>query len=108
MKKEGKHITRWKTGATKLQGAAYLREMAENGWILEDMNHLTYSFREDEPQYLTYRLVERESYLTEEERAEYEKNGWQEVCHYEREYVFVKERDPFEEDAEIQRYRLIK
>ena len=103
MKKEGKRITRWKTGTTKIQGAAYLREMAENGWILEDMNHLTYSFREDEPQYLTYRLVERESYLTEEERAEYEKNGWQEVCHYEREYVFVKEREPFEEDAEIQR-----
>ncbi|MBQ2924857.1 MAG: DUF2812 domain-containing protein, partial [Anaerotignum sp.] len=103
MKKEGKRITRWKTGITKMQGAAYLREMAENGWILEDMNHLTYSFREDEPQYLTYRLTERESYLMEEERAEYEKNGWQEVCHYEREYVFVKERVPFEEEAEIQR-----
>lgn len=103
MEKEGKRITRWKTGATKLQGAAYLREMAEQGWILEDMNHLTHSFREDEPQYLTYRLVERESYLTEEERAEYAKDGWQEVCHYEREYVFVKEREPFEEDVEIQR-----
>ena len=103
MKKEGKHITRWKTGATKLQGAAYLKEMAENGWILEDMNHLAYSFREDEPQYYRYRIEERESYLTEEEQAEYEKNGWQEVCHYEREYVFVKEREPFEEDTEIQR-----
>ena len=108
MKKEGKHITRWKTGATKLQGAAFLREMAENGWILEDMNHLTYSFREGEPQYLTYRLAERESYLTEEERAEYEKNGWQEVCHYEREYVFVKERDPFEEDTEEQKEEIIR
>ena len=103
MKKEGKHITRWKTGATKLQGAAYLKEMAENGWILEDMNHLAYSFREDEPQYYRYRIEERESYLTEEEQAEYEKNGWQEVCHYDREYVFVKEREPFEEDTEIQR-----
>ena len=29
MKKEGKRITRWKTGTTKMQGAAYLREMAE-------------------------------------------------------------------------------
>lgn len=108
MKKEGKRITRWKTGTTKLQGAAYLREMAENGWILEDMNHLTYSFREDEPQYLTYRLMERGSYLTEEERAEYEKNGWQEVCHYEREYVFVRERDPFAENTEEQKEEIIK
>ena len=100
MKKEGKHITRWKTGATKLQGTAYLKEMAEQGWILEDMNHLTYSFREDEPRYLKYRMENPERALTEEELAEYAKDGWQKVCHYELEYVFVKERDPFEEDSE--------
>ena len=100
MKKEGKHITRWKTGATKLQGAAYLKEMAEQGWILEDMNHLTYSFREDEPRYLKYRMENPERALTEEELAEYAKDGWQKVCHYALEYVFVKERDPFEEDSE--------
>lgn len=108
MKKEGKHITRWKTGATKLQGAAYLQEMAEQGWILEDMNHLTYSFREEEPQYLKYCMEERESVLTEEERTAYEKDGWTEVCHYEREYVFVKARDPFEEDVEEQKEEIIK
>lgn len=100
MKKDGKHITRWKTGATKLQGAAYLKEMAEQGWILEDMNHVTYSFREDEPQYLKYRLEERKTFLSEEEREAYEKDGWTEVCHYELEYVFVKERGFFEEDTE--------
>jgi len=38
-----------------------------------------------------------------EEREAYEKDGWSEACHYELEYVFVKEREPFEEDAEIQR-----
>jgi len=103
MKKDGKRMTRWKTGATKLQGAAYLREMAEQGWILEDMNHLTYSFREEEPQYLKYRLEELEHAPTGEELAEYERNGWQKVCNYELEYVFVKEREPFEEDVEIQR-----
>lgn len=108
MKKDGKRITRWKTGATKLQGAAYLKEMAEQGWILEDMNHLTYSFREDEPQYLKYRLEERETVLTEEERAKYEKEGWTEVCHYELEYVFVKERDPFEEDVEENKAEILR
>ncbi len=107
MKKEGKRITRWKTGATKLQGAAYLREMAEQGHILEDMNHLTYSFRESEPQYLKYRLEERESVLTEEERAEYGKDGWQEVCHYELEYVFVKERDPFVDEPEVNQDEIV-
>ena len=108
MKKEGKYITRWKTGANKLQGAAYLRDMAEQGWILEDMNHLMYTFREDEPQYLKYRLEERETVLTEEERAEYAKDGWTEVCHYELEYIFVKEREPFAEDEEeINRQELV-
>lgn len=100
MKKDGKHITRWKTGATKLQGAAYLREMAEQGWILEGMNHLMYTFREEEPQYLKYRLLKRDCVMALEEREAFEKDGWTEVCHYELEYVFVKERDPFEEDAE--------
>ena len=71
MEKDGKRIKRWRTGATKLQGAAYLRDMAEQGWILEDMNHLMYIFREEEPRYLRYRLEERESVLTEEERAAY-------------------------------------
>ncbi|MBQ2924105.1 MAG: DUF2812 domain-containing protein, partial [Anaerotignum sp.] len=95
-----KRITRWKTGATKLQGAAYLREMAEQGWILEDMNHLMYTFREDEPQYLKYRILKRDCVMALEDREAYEKDGWSEACHYELEYVFVKKRDPFEEDSE--------
>ena len=103
MKQKGKHITRWKTGATKLQGAAYLKEMAEQGWILEDMNHLMYTFREEKPQYLKYRILDRDCVMAQEEREAYEKDGWTEVCHYELEYVFVKEREPFEEDTELQR-----
>lgn len=106
MEKDGKRIKRWRTGATKLQGAAYLRDMAEQGWILEDMNHLMYFFREEEPRYLRYRLEERESVLTEEERAAYEKDGWTEVCHYELEYIFVREREPFADDEEIDRQDL--
>ncbi len=100
MKKEGKRVIRWRTATTKLEGAAYLQEMAEKGWILEDMNHLTYAFREGEPQYLCYRMEQRERTLSEEERVEYEKNGWREVCHYELEYIFVRGRDPFADDVE--------
>lgn len=108
MKKEDKRIIRFRTGATNLQGAAYLKEMAEQGWILEEMSHLTYSFREDEPQYLRYRMEEREHALTEEERAEYARDGWQEVCHYELEYIFAKERASFEDDAEEDKEEIIK
>lgn len=106
MEKEGKRIRRWRTGISKLQGAAYLREMAEQGWILEDMNHLMYIFREEEPRYLRYHLEEFKHALTAEEREGYEKDGWQEVCHYELEYIFVREREPFEDDEEIDRQDL--
>ena len=106
MEKEGKRIRRWRTGKSKLQGAAYLREMAEQGWILEDMNHLMYIFREEEPRYLRYHLEEFKHALTAEEREGYEKDGWQEVCHYELEYIFVREREPFEDDEEIDRQDL--
>lgn len=94
-----KKVRRWKSSTTKLQGTAYLREMAEQGLLLEDMSHLMYIFREGEPQYLQYRMEERKNILTEEEREAYAKEGWQEVCHYELEYIFARERDPFTEDA---------
>ncbi|MGM9917059.1 DUF2812 domain-containing protein [Anaerotignum sp.] len=94
-----KKIRRWKSSTTKLQGEAYLREMAEQGLILEDMGYYQFIFREGEPQYLQYRMEERKNILTEEEREAYAREGWQEVCHYELEYIFVRERDPFAEDA---------
>ncbi len=96
-----KKVRRWKSGTTKLQGTAYLQEMAEQGLLLWDMNHLMYIFREGEPQYLQYRMEERNNILTEEEREDYAKEGWQEVCHYEMEYIFARERDPFAEDASV-------
>ncbi len=103
----GKKVRRWKSGTTKLQGTAYLREMAEQGLILEDMSYLMYIFREGEPQYLQYRMEERKSILTEAERETYAKEGWQEVCHYELEYVFVRERDPFAEDAAVNAVEIV-
>ena len=89
MSRDDKRITRWKSSGTL--GELYLKEMAEQGLILEDMTYLKYIFREDEPQYLRYRIEELEHMPTDEERAEYAKDGWQEVCHYELEYIFAKE-----------------
>ena len=63
----------------------------EQGLLLEEMTPLKYIFREDEPQHLRYRIEELEHAPTDEERAEYAKDGWQEVCHYELDYVFAKE-----------------
>ncbi|MGN0135959.1 DUF2812 domain-containing protein [Anaerotignum sp.] len=103
-----KRIRKWKTAASGRLGTVYLlREMAEQGMILEDMNHLMYIFREGESQYLHYRIETREEVLTEEKRMVYAAEGWQEVCHYELEYVFVKERDPFAEEPEVDRQELI-
>ncbi|MGN0133557.1 MAG: hypothetical protein ACI4AO_02445, partial [Anaerotignum sp.] len=48
-----------------------------------------------------YRVEERESVFTEEEKAAYAEEGWQEVCHYETEYIFVRERDPFMEETTV-------
>ena len=42
---------------------------------MEDMTHLKYIFREDEPQHLRYRIEELEHAPTDEERAEYAKDG---------------------------------
>ena len=89
MSRDDKRITKWKSSGTL--GELYLKEMAEQGLILEEMTYLKYIFREDEPQHLRYRIEELEHMPTDEERAEYAKDGWQEVCHYELDYVFAKE-----------------
>lgn len=89
MNDEGKRITKWKSAGAL--GELYLKEMAEEGLILEDMTYLKYIFREDEPQHLRYRIETLEHVPTDEERAEYAKDGWQEVCHYELDYVFARE-----------------
>lgn len=89
MSKEGKRIKKWKSAGTL--GEVYLKDMAEQGFILEEMTALQYIFREDEPRHLRYRIEEREHLLTDAERAEYAKEGWQEVCRYELDYVFARE-----------------
>lgn len=96
-----KKIRKWKSDVNTVQAAVYLREMAETGYLLEEMNHLWYVFREDMPVYLQYRLETRTTALSEEERAAYAEDGWQEVCHYELEYIFAKEREPYAEAEDI-------
>lgn len=95
-----KEIRRWKSGMDAVQATQFLQEMAEQGYVLKDMNHLWYVFREEEPTYLQYRLETRAAALSEEERTAYAVDGWQEVCHYELEYVFAKERDLFAEETD--------
>jgi len=89
MSRDDKRIKKWRSAGTL--GELYLKEMAEQGLLLEEMTPLKYIFREDEPQHLRYRIEELEHAPTDEERAEYAKDGWQEVCHYELDYVFAKE-----------------
>lgn len=96
-----KKIRKWKSDGNTVQAAVYLREMAEQGYILEEMNHLWYVFREDMPAYLQYRLETRTAAPSEAERAAYAEDGWQEVCHYELDYIFAKEREPFAEPEDI-------
>ena len=89
MSRDDRRIKKWRSAGTL--GELYLKEMAEQGLLLEDMTHLKYIFREDEPQHLRYRIEELEHAPTDEERAEYAQDGWQEVCHCELDYVFAKE-----------------
>lgn len=52
-------------------GELYLKEMAEQGLLLEEMTPLKYIFREDEPQHLRYRIEELEHVPTDAEQAGY-------------------------------------
>ncbi|MBR4114046.1 MAG: DUF2812 domain-containing protein [Anaerotignum sp.] len=99
MEKDGKRIKRWKGGMDTVQTAGYLRDMAAEGWILEESGYLFYIFREETPQDLTYRLVTMKNAPTGEELAKYEAEGWKKVTHWEEEYIFVKERDIWDDDA---------
>ena len=46
MSRDDKRIKKWRSAGTL--GELYLKEMAEQGLLLEDMTHLKYIFREDE------------------------------------------------------------
>ena len=85
MSRDDRRIKKWRSAGTL--GELYLKEMAEQGLLLEEMTPLKYIFREDEPQHLRYRIEELEHVPTDAERAGYAKDGWQEVCHYELDYV---------------------
>lgn len=99
MEKEGKRIKRWRGGMDAVQTAQYLHDMAAEGWILDEVGYLTYIFREEEPRELTYRVVTLKEAATGEELAAYEAKGWKKAGNWEEQYIFVKERDLWNEDA---------
>ena len=99
MEKEGKRIKRWRGGMDAVQTAQYLHDMAAEGWILDEVGYLTYIFREEAPRELTYRVVTLKGAATGEELAAYESKGWKKAGNWEEEYIFVKERDLWNEDA---------
>lgn len=63
MSRDDKRIKKWRSAGTL--GELYLKEMAEQGLLLEEMTPLKYIFREDEPQHLRYRIEELEHAPTE-------------------------------------------
>lgn len=99
MEKEGKRIRRWRGGMDAVQTAQYLHDMAAEGWILDEVGYLTYIFREEEPRELTYRVVTLKEAATGEELAAYEAKGWKKAGNWEEQYIFVKERDLWNDDA---------
>lgn len=99
MEKEGKRIRRWRGGMDAVQTAQYLHDMAAEGWILDEVGYLTYIFREEAPQELTYRVVTLKEAATGEELAAYEAKGWKKAGNWEEQYIFVKERDLWNDDA---------
>lgn len=99
MEKEGKRIKRWRGGMDAVQTAQYLHDMAAEGWILDEVGYLTYIFREEAPRELTYRVVTLKGAATGEELAAYEAKGWKKAGNWEEQYIFVKERDLWNEDA---------
>lgn len=108
MKEEGKRVRRFRTGMNVVDLRMYFRNMAEQGFILDEMDHLQFVFLEKEPQYLRYRVETLDHAPTAEERKQYETEGWFEVCHNELEYVFVRERDPYTEDEELEKQEIVK
>ena len=89
MSRDDKRIKKWRSAGTlgELLSEGDGRAGLASGGDDTPEIHL----REDEPQHLRYRIEELEHAPTDEERAEYAKDGWQEVCHYELDYVFAKE-----------------
>lgn len=108
MKKDGKRVKRFRGSMSTVDLRMYFRNMAEQGLVLEEMNHLQFVFLETAPQYLRYRVETLDHAPTAEEREQYREEGWSEVCHYELEYVFVRERDPYAEDEELERQEIAK
>lgn len=87
-----RRIRHRKGGMNDLEKAQYFHDMAAEGKILEEAGYLYYFFREEEPQELYYQAVVFPEYPTEQELEGILAEGWEEVSHWEKEYIFVSER----------------
>lgn len=95
-----KRIKKWKGFMDEVQTAQYLHDMAAEGLILDDVGYLFYSFQEEEPQDLCYRVRHLENGASDAALAAMAAEGWQVVDHWELEYIFVKERQSGEEEVD--------
>ena len=74
-----------------LQSQAYFSDMAGRGLFLDEIGQWYYYFREGEPKEIRYATQVFSDYPTKEELEEVAAKGWQEVCHWEKEFVFATE-----------------
>lgn len=76
-----------------LRAQAYFQDMAAQGLFLDEIGHLYYYFREEEPREIRYAAKVFSDYPLKEQLEEMEATGWKEVCHWDKEFVFATE-DP--------------
>lgn len=74
-----------------LRTQAYFSDMARRGLFLDEIGQWYYYFREGEPKEIRYATQVFSDYPTKEELEEVAAKGWQEVCRWEKEYVFATE-----------------
>ena len=74
-----------------LRAQAYFSDMAGRGLFLDEIGQWYYYFREGEPKEIRYATQVFSDYPTKEELEEVAAKGWQEVCHWEKEFVFATE-----------------
>lgn len=74
-----------------LRAQAYFSDMAGRGLFLDEIGQWYYYFREGEPKEIRYATQVFSDYPTKEELEEVAAKGWQEACHWEKEFVFATE-----------------
>ena len=74
-----------------LRAQVYFNDMARRGLFLDEIGSIYYYFKESEPKEIRYATQVFSDYPTKEELEEIKAKGWQEVCHWDKEYVFSTE-----------------